>query len=96
MEKPRRKFKLALSEKGRGITLGENWGRCEHNRALDGFAEIPDVTDLAKLVIQCRMHPELVGEFSRFVTAIIDRRKRLFRYWLARGSSYFPTPNLNV
>ena len=79
MEKPRRKFKLALSEKGRGITLRENWARCEQIR--DGRnAEIPDVKDFANFVIQCHTQPEIVSESSRFISATIDRRKRFFRY----------------
>ena len=57
---------------------------------------IPDVKDLAELVNKCRMHPELVSELARFVSAILARRKRLYQYWLARGSSGFPTPHLKV
>ena len=91
MTRPRRKFKLALSEKGHGAILGENWGLKD-----DGNAVIPDVKDLAELVNKCRMHPELVSELARFVSAILARRKRLYQYWLARGSSGFPTPHLKV
>ena len=91
MTRPRRKFKLALSEKGHGAILGGNWGLKD-----DGNAVIPDVKDLAELVNKCRMHPELVCELARFVSAILARRKRLYQYWLARGSSGFPTPHLKV
>ena len=86
MEKPRKKFKLALLEKGHGITFGENWGLVQEDNAV-----IPDVKDLANLVVQCRMHPEIVAELARFVTDILAKRKRLYHNWLARGR--FPPPN---
>ena len=49
MARPRRKFKLALSEKGHGTILGATWGMRE-----DGNATIPDVKDLAELFNFCR------------------------------------------
>jgi len=69
MTRPRRKFKLALSEEGHGTILGENWGLGE-----DGNAVIPGVKDLAELVNKCRMHPAVVCELARFVSAILARR----------------------
>ena len=44
MEKPRRKFKLALREKGHGIIFGENWRLVQGDNAV-----IPEVKELGKL-----------------------------------------------
>ena len=60
-EKVRRRFRLALSSSGLGITLDSDW-----NLSRVGDARIPDLHDLAVFVAQCRMHRKLVAELARF------------------------------
>ena len=59
-------------------------------------AVTPVVKDLAELVAQCRKHPEAVVDLARFVSDIIARRKRLYQYCFARGSSRFLPPTCNI
>ena len=90
-EKVRRRFRLALRSSGLDIYLHSDW-----NLSKVGVARIPDVHDLAVFVAQCRMHRNLVAELARFVSELLHRRERLYRFCTARDASYFPLPSQTV
>ena len=87
VEKVRRKFRLALESSGLGVTLPSDW-----DLRFNAEGRAPNVHDLAEFVAQCRMHKSLVIELARFVSDLLHRRERLYRFCTARGNSYFPKP----
>ena len=88
-EKVRRRFRLALRSSGLDVVLPSDWNL---SRGRDGRA--PDVHDLAAFAAQCRMHKILVAELARFVSELLHRRERLYRFCIgsARDIFDFPTP----
>jgi len=90
-EQVRRRFRLALRSSGLDTQLHSDW-----NLSKVGVARTPDVHDLAVFVAQCRMHRNLVAELARFVSELLHRRERLYRFCTARDASYFPLPSQTV
>ena len=90
-EQVRRRFRLALRSSGLDTQLHSDW-----NLSKVGVGRTPDVHDLAVFVAQCRMHRNLVAELARFVSELLHRRERLYRFCTARGASYFPLPSQTV
>ena len=84
-ERVRRRFSLALRSSGLGVELPSEW-----NLHISGEGRPPEVHDLAEFVLKCRMHGILVTELARFVSDLLDRRERLYRFCTARGTSFFP------
>ena len=76
---------MALESSGLGVTLPSDW-----DLRFNAEGRAPNVHDLAEFVAQCRMHKSLVIELARFVSDLLHRRERLYRFCTARGNSYFP------